>query len=59
MADHDFMLKIFSSYPAPGTSNEGHKTPVKVVAPRTEFLNARPQDYEAEVLTTRTPPSVK
>jgi hypothetical protein len=60
MTDHDFVLKVFSLYPVHGMTNEVHKnTSVRLTALWDKFLNPRPHDDEAEVLTTQSPSSVK
>jgi hypothetical protein len=60
MADYDFVFKLFSSYSAPGMSNEDHKnTSVKIANLWAEFLNLRPHDYETEVLITQSPSLMK
>jgi hypothetical protein len=60
MEGHDFMLKVFSSYLASGMTSDDHKnTPVRISILWAKFLNLRPHDYEAEVLTTLSPSLVK
>jgi hypothetical protein len=60
VADHNFVLKIFSSYPVHGLTNEGNKnTSVSIATLRANFLNLRHHDYEAKLQTTRSLSLVK
>jgi hypothetical protein len=58
MAGHVF--KDTASCPVPGTTNEKHENNSDRIASLcAEFFNPKPQEYEAEVLTTQSPCSVK
>jgi hypothetical protein len=53
MACHELVLKVMALCPVPRTTNENHKNVSERTAGlQVEFLNLRPHEYEAEVLTT-------
>jgi hypothetical protein len=53
MTIHELVLKDFTSYPVPETTNENHKhISVRISSVWAKFLNLRPQVHEGELLTT-------
>jgi hypothetical protein len=60
MASHELVLKDMASHPMPGKTNENHRNVSdRIASIQAEFSNQRLHEYEANVLITQSPCSVK